>query len=129
MYINQSKDGFKLNNISISPYSIVADIEFPESFIATKEEEKNNIEKSIRIDLNGAKNEYYHSIDEEGVDHGNKQGYMSLKDGMVKLRPSIVLEFAEIKDDPKNLRISFDNVKDGNDRKKVIFDVDLNKIN
>lgn len=34
--INQSKYRFKLNNISISPYSIVSDIEFPESFIDTK---------------------------------------------------------------------------------------------
>lgn len=127
--INQSKDGFKLNNVSISPYSIVADIEFPESFIATKEEVKNNIEKRIRIDVNGVKDTYCQSIDEEGVDDGNKQGYMSSKDGMVKLRPSIMLELAEIKDKPKNIRISFDNVKNGNDRKKVIFDVDLNKIN
>lgn len=126
--VNESKDGFKFNSISISPYSIVVDIEFPQSFIATKEEENKNIEKGIRIDVNGVKDVYWHSITEDGLKHGNKYGYMSSKDDMVKLRPSIIINSEEIKDDPETLIISFDNVKIGNDRKKVIFDIDLNSI-
>lgn len=49
--INQTKDAFKINNISISPYSIVVDYEFKESFITTREEEKNNILKRVKMDL------------------------------------------------------------------------------
>ncbi|MGL5329995.1 MAG: DUF4179 domain-containing protein [Peptostreptococcaceae bacterium] len=124
--INQSKDGFKLNNISISPYSIVANIEFPKSFIATKEEENENIEKRIRIDANEAKDVYWHSITSDGVDHGIEYGYMSSNDNAIRVRPSVMINNPEIKGTLETLRISFDNVKDGNDRKKVIFDIDLN---
>lgn len=127
--VNQSKYGFKLNNISISPYSIVVDLEFPDSFIATKEEEKNKIEKRIRIDVNDVKDLYWHSITKEGVSHGNKYGYMTSKNNMVKLRPSIMLNTEELKDVAKTLKISFDNVNNGNDRKKVIFDIDLDDLN
>lgn len=126
--INESKDGFKINNIIVSPYSIVADIEVPESFIPTNEEERKNVEKRIRIDINEIKDAYWFDITKDGVKHGNEYGYMNSKDGMVKLRPSIMLNTEEIKGTPKTLRVSFDNVKNGNDRKKVIFDIDLNNI-
>lgn len=45
---------------------------------------------------------------------------------MVKSRPSVMLNSEKLEDGPKKLRISFENVKNKNDRKKVVFDIDLN---
>lgn len=45
---------------------------------------------------------------------------------MVKSRPSVMLNSEKLEYGPKKLRISFENVKNKNDRKKVVFDIDLN---
>lgn len=45
---------------------------------------------------------------------------------MVKSRPSVMLNSEKLEDRPKKLRISFENVKNKNNRKKVVFDIDLN---
>lgn len=37
-----------------------------------------------------------------------------------------MLNSEKLEDGPKKLRISFENVKNKNDRKKVVFDIDLN---
>ncbi|MDX5661611.1 DUF4179 domain-containing protein [Clostridioides difficile] len=123
--IYKEKDGFTLNNIKISPYSLVADVEFPKNFIANDEEEKNKKENIMKIDINNHKNTFVQSITESGVKHGLEYNYMFKVDEFMKTKPSVVFNKSNIEDEPKTVKITF--IQRTDDKKNTTFYIDLEK--
>lgn len=61
--VNESKDGYKVKNIEVSPYSINVNIEFPKDFVS----DRADVVKQVNIDDNKGERIASQSYDENGI--------------------------------------------------------------
>lgn len=100
---------YKINSISISKYNLIVDYEMPRSFPATKEEDKNDVVKRVQIDLDN----YYEAYSLDPTDKFVKKdsSYYKVEGDSIRSRASIVLDPINIDGEPKELTLTFKEMK------------------